>query len=96
MIGLLLNYTPYGSRLGACAFRAVSVHGLACSDRVYTAGVVLRGGAFVVGGWGHGGDGSDGGRGGATAGTKAAEVGWWAGVSVSGVGTRLGCGGWSG
>jgi len=30
---------------GACACRAVSVHDLACSGRVYTAGVGFRGGA---------------------------------------------------
>ena len=42
---LLLNYTPPGSRLGACARRAVPVHGFACCDRVCAAGAGFRGGA---------------------------------------------------
>ena len=33
LIGLALNYTPFGSRLGAGACRVVRVHALACCDR---------------------------------------------------------------
>jgi len=39
LLGLALNYTQYGSRLGACASRAVSVHHLACCGCGCAAGV---------------------------------------------------------
>jgi len=51
LIGLALNYTPYGSRLGACASRAVSVHDLVC--RGCGCGCLRRSGLWLRdGGWG--------------------------------------------
>ena len=54
LLGLALNYTPFGSRLGACASRAVRVRDLACCGRVYAARLVSEVERFVVvvEGWG--------------------------------------------